>query len=71
MTDGMDDLTPRLRALCDLQLAAAREYSGRHEYDGQVQDLSRAGVAAGLGQLAGAARALGEGGGSDRAQGGS
>jgi hypothetical protein len=57
MTDGKDDLTPRLRALCDLQLAAAREYSGRHEYDGLVQDLSRAGVRAGLDQLAGAARA--------------
>jgi hypothetical protein len=57
MTDGMDDLTPRLRALCDLQLAAAREYSGRHEYDGRVQDLSQSGVRAGLDQLAGAARA--------------
>jgi hypothetical protein len=55
MTDGTDDLTPRLRALCDLQMAAAREYSGRHEYDGRVQDLSRAGVAAGLGHLAAAA----------------
>jgi hypothetical protein len=55
MTDGTDDLTPRLRALCDLQVAAAREYSGRHEYDGRVQDLSRAGVEAGLGQLAAAA----------------
>jgi hypothetical protein len=51
-----DDLTPRLRALCDLRVAAAREYSGRHEYDGRVQDLSRAGVRAGLGALAGAAR---------------
>ena len=51
-----DDLTPRLRALCDLQMAGVREYSGRHEYDGWVQDLSRAGVTAGLGELAGAAR---------------
>jgi hypothetical protein len=55
MTDGTDDLTPRLRALCDLQVAGAREYSGRHEYDGRVQDLSRSGVRAGLSQLAAAA----------------
>ena len=44
----MDDLTPRLRAVCDLHVAEVREYSGRHEYDGRVQDLSRAGVRAGL-----------------------
>jgi hypothetical protein len=48
----MDDLTPRLRAVCDLSMAEAREYAGRHEYDGQVQDLSRAGVTAGLAALA-------------------
>jgi Bacterial protein of unknown function (DUF885) len=47
----MDDLTPRLRAVCDLYLAEVREGSGRHEYDGRVQDLSRAGVAAGLARL--------------------
>ena len=52
----MDDLTPRLRAVCDLHLAQVREYSGRHEYDGKVQDLSRAGVRAGLAKLAAAAR---------------
>jgi Bacterial protein of unknown function (DUF885) len=52
----MDDLTPRLRAVCDLQAADVREFSGRHEYDGQVQDLSRAGVAGGLARLAAAAR---------------
>ena len=57
MTDATDDLTPRLRALCDLQLPTAREYSGRHEYDGRVQDLSQAGVQAGLGALARAAQA--------------
>jgi len=33
-----------------------REYSGRHEYDGRVQDLSSAGVRAGLARLAAAAR---------------
>jgi Bacterial protein of unknown function (DUF885) len=48
----MDDLTPRLRAVCDLNLAEVRELSGRHEYDGQVQDLSPAGVRAGLAALA-------------------
>jgi hypothetical protein len=48
----MDELTPRLRALCDLHVAEVREYSGRHEYDGKVQDLSPAGVRAGLARLA-------------------
>ncbi|HUZ26240.1 MAG TPA: DUF885 family protein [Streptosporangiaceae bacterium] len=52
----MDDLTPRLRAVCDLRTAGIREYSGRHEYDGKIQDLSRAGVRAGLAKLAAAAR---------------
>src|SRR5450755_910114 len=52
----MDDLTPRLRAVCDLQTAGVREYSGRHEYDGKVQDLSRAGVRDGLARLAAATR---------------
>jgi hypothetical protein len=48
----MDELTPRLRAVCDLQVAEVREYSGRHEYDGKVQDLSPGGVRAGLARLA-------------------
>jgi len=55
----MDELTPRLRAVCDLDVAAQREYSGRHEYDGKIQDLSPAGVAGGLARLA-AARAADE-----------
>jgi Bacterial protein of unknown function (DUF885) len=50
----VDDLTPRLRAVCDLQVAEVREYSGRHEYDGLVQDLSPDGVRAGLAGLASA-----------------
>jgi hypothetical protein len=53
----MDDLTPRLRAVCDLHVAEVREGSGRHEYDGRVQDLSRAGVRAGLAALDDAVRA--------------
>src|ERR1700761_8719089 len=43
----------RLRALCDLRIAEAREGGGRHEYDGRVQDLSPSGVAAGLAALGG------------------
>ncbi len=53
----MDELTPRLRAVCDLQIPEVREYSGRHEYDGQVQDLSPGGVRAGLARLAEAVEA--------------
>jgi hypothetical protein len=52
----MDDLTPRLRAVCDLHVADVREFAGRHEYDGQVQDLSQAGVAAALARLDAASR---------------
>ncbi len=53
----MSDLTPSLRAYCDLQVPEVREYSGRHEYDGKVQDLSPAGVQSGLAALAAAAAA--------------
>ena len=45
--DGTE-LSPRVRALCDLDVAGARENSGRHEYDGIIQDLSPGGVQAGL-----------------------
>jgi hypothetical protein len=47
----MDD---RLRALCDLSVPGSREFAGVHDYDGEVQDLSPAGVAAGLAALGGA-----------------
>ncbi|HVB41220.1 MAG TPA: DUF885 family protein [Streptosporangiaceae bacterium] len=50
----MADITPRLRAVFDLNVAEVREYSGRHEYDGEVQDLSPGGVRATLGRLSGA-----------------
>ncbi len=50
----MDELDFRVRAVCDLNVAEAREYAGRHEYDGVPQDLSFAGVAAGLARLANA-----------------
>jgi hypothetical protein len=49
-----DDLEPRVRAVCDLNVAESREYGGRHEYDGVPQDLSPDGVAAGLARLAAA-----------------
>src|SRR5579859_3361895 len=52
------DLSPRLRAVCDLNVAEVRE-GGRHEYDGRLQDLSAGGVRAGLARLA-AARADGD-----------
>ena len=48
----MNDLPPRVRAVCDLDVAEAREYSGRHEYDGRIQDLSPGGVRDGLARLA-------------------
>jgi Bacterial protein of unknown function (DUF885) len=53
------DISPRLRAVCDLDVAVMRENSGRHEYDGKPQDLSPNGVRAGLARLA-AARNGGE-----------
>jgi hypothetical protein len=43
----------RLRAVCDLMMAEAREYAGLHDYDGEVQDLSDAGVRAAVGRLGG------------------
>jgi hypothetical protein len=54
----MTELNPRVRAICDLNVAESRESSGRHEYDGVIADLSPAGVAAGLSRLA-ATRASG------------
>src|SRR4029453_14256216 len=41
----------RLRALCDLSMSTVREYAGRHEYDGRVEDLSPDGVRSGLARL--------------------
>src|SRR5215470_3721884 len=53
----MNDLAPRLRAVCDLDIAEVREYCGRHEYDGVIQDLSPGGVRKGLARLGEAAGA--------------
>src|SRR6266851_326343 len=55
----MADTNPRLRAVWDLSVAEVREYAGRHEYDGRIQDLSPDGVRAGLRRLADAASAGG------------
>jgi uncharacterized protein (DUF885 family) len=50
----MDEgLAARLRAVHDLNVGAARAWAGLHEYDGVVQDLSPAGVSAGLARLGG------------------
>jgi hypothetical protein len=46
-------MNQRLRALCDLSMGSVREYVGRHEYDGRVEDLSPEGVRAGLTRVGG------------------
>jgi hypothetical protein len=48
-------MNQRLRALCDLAASTVREYVGRHEYDGRIEDLSPEGVRAGLARLGEAA----------------
>jgi hypothetical protein len=53
----MSDVNVRLRAVYDLDVAEMREYGGRHEYDGIPQDLSPAGVRAGLAALSAAREA--------------
>jgi Bacterial protein of unknown function (DUF885) len=46
-------MNQRLRAICDLCIGSVREYAGRHEYDGRIEDLSPDGVRAGLARLGG------------------
>ncbi|MDP9435734.1 MAG: DUF885 domain-containing protein, partial [Actinomycetota bacterium] len=46
-------MEPRLRSLCDLSVPEVREYAGRHEYDGVLQDLSPGTVAAQVAALGG------------------
>ena len=55
VSGAMDDLPPRLRAACDMDVADMRELSGRHEYDGLIQDLSPDGVRGALSALGAAA----------------
>jgi len=61
-------MNQRLRALCDLSMGSAREYVGRHEYDGRVEDLSPGGVRAALARLGGPAPVNREHGPHDEAQ---
>ncbi|HVF76340.1 MAG TPA: DUF885 family protein [Acidimicrobiales bacterium] len=45
-------MNPRVRAVCDLLVFEAREYAGWHDtYDGYVQDMSPAGIAAVVSRL--------------------
>ena len=46
-------MNQRLRAICDLSTSAVREYVGRHEYDGRIEDLSPEGVRAALSRIGG------------------
>jgi Bacterial protein of unknown function (DUF885) len=61
-------MNPRLRAICDLTMSAVREYIGRHEYDGRVEDLSPEGVRAGLARVGGPPGSPPEPDGHDEAQ---
>jgi hypothetical protein len=53
-------MNQRLRALCDLSMSSVREYIGRHEYDGRVEDLSPEGVRTALARLGGPPEGSGE-----------
>jgi Bacterial protein of unknown function (DUF885) len=46
-------MNQRLRAICDLSTSAVREYVGRHEYDGRIEDLSPEGVRTALARVGG------------------
>lgn len=50
----MSELPRRVRAVVEADLAYMREYSGLHEYDGVVQDLSPDGVRRSLARFGGA-----------------
>jgi hypothetical protein len=47
------ELPIRVRAIAEARLAFSREYSGLHEFDGQIQDLSPDGVRKSLAALGG------------------
>jgi Bacterial protein of unknown function (DUF885) len=53
MVGALTELPARVRAVAEARLAFSREYSGLHELDGQVQDLSPAGVRETLSALGG------------------
>jgi hypothetical protein len=50
---AITELPARVRAVVEARLAFSREYSGLHEFDGQIQDLSPDGVRKTLGGLGG------------------
>jgi Bacterial protein of unknown function (DUF885) len=50
---GINELPARVRAVAEARLAFSREYSGLHEFDGQIQDLSPEGVRKSLALLGG------------------
>jgi Bacterial protein of unknown function (DUF885) len=52
---ALTELPARVRAVAQARLAFSREYSGLHEFDGQIQDLSPDGVRKSLGLLGGPA----------------
>ncbi len=56
----MAEIFPRLRAVLDMSVPEVREYSGRHEYDGKLQDLSPSGVQAALSRLSAVMSSTGE-----------
>jgi hypothetical protein len=49
----LDELPARVRAVTEARLAFSREYSGLHDFDGQIQDLSPEGVRKSLAALGG------------------
>ncbi|HEV2895187.1 MAG TPA: DUF885 family protein, partial [Actinomycetota bacterium] len=61
-------MNQRLRAICDLSMSSVREYVGRHEYDGRVEDLSPEGVRAALARVGGPPGSPPEPDGHDEAQ---
>ncbi|HEY3735716.1 MAG TPA: DUF885 domain-containing protein, partial [Streptosporangiaceae bacterium] len=50
---AVTELPARVQAVAASRLAFSREYSGRHEFDGQIQDLSPDGVRRSLSTLGG------------------
>ncbi len=50
---AVTELPTRVRAVAEARLAFSREYSGLHEFDGQIQDLSPDGVRKSLAALGG------------------
>jgi hypothetical protein len=52
---AVTEIPARVKAVTEARLAFSREYSGLHEFDGQIQDLSPEGVRKSLSRLGGPA----------------